>query len=824
MQTLWQDLRYGARMLLKKPGFTVVAVLTLALGCGANVAVFSLVDKLLVQGLPVREPATLVQVQSESLNPKLTFSEFAWADFLDYRARNQVFTDLTAFAQSPVNLGEGDALERVRAELVTDNYFAMLGVRPVVGRGFLPQENSAPGANPVAVLSYRLWQNRFGGDTQVLGRTVKLNERQFTIVGVAPASFKGVALESPADIWAPAMMLRQLQQSTPSDEWLTDRDAMVWKVLGRLKPGVPPAAAQAGLDAVALQVRDSWMPESDRHLPFNERSIRLAPAGKGLSSLRGELGEPLKFLFGIVGVILLIACANVANLLLVRASARRKEIAVRLALGAGRWRLVRQMLTESLLLAFLGGAAGIVLAPWLVELLLAYQSKAGDLGMVLAQGVNWRVAGFAAALSLLTGVFFGLLPALQASQPDLIPALKDEGSLRADRRSFTFSRRALIVSQVALSVVVLIAAGLFLRSLNRLFAIDPGFNPDNVLVAEIELPVSQYAEARVAPFFQQLSDRLLALPGVQAVVSAKYTPLGGNIGLNTVAIDGQPVKPDAMPIVDANQIGPGYHELMGISLRQGRGFTEQDRKGAPGVVVVNEAFAEKFFPRQNALGQRISLGSNMPWLQIVGVARNVKAFSLQGEDRPQIELPLAQQSASRTQRVLIRAQDAAAVLPLVRREVRALDASLAFFKTTTLKADLRSTIAVWRMAATLTSLFGLIALLLAAVGLHGIIAYAVNQRTREIGIRMALGAQAGDVLKLILREGVVLIGIGLALGLAVALATTRLIEGFLYGVKATDPLTYALIAFVLAVVALLACWIPARRATKVDPMIALRCE
>jgi predicted permease len=824
METIMRDLRYGARMLLKKPGFTLVAVLTLALGCGANVAVFSLVDKLLVQGLPVREPATLVQVQSESLNPQLTFNEFAWADFLDYRARNQVFTDLTAFAQAPVNLGEGDSLERVRAELVAENYFALLGVRPVVGRGFLPEENRAPGATPVAVLSYRLWQGRFGGDTQVLGRTVTLNERQYTIIGVAPASFKGVTLESPADIWAPAMMLRQVQQSTPNDEWLIDRDAMVWKVLGRLKPSVSQAAAQVGLDTVALQVRDAWMPESDRHLPFNERSIRLVHAGKGLSSLRGELGEPLKFLFGIVGVILLIACANVANLLLVRASGRRKEIAVRLALGAGRWRLVRQMLTESLLLAGLGGAAGIVLAPWLVELLLAYQSKAGDLGMVLASEVNWRVAGFGVALSLLTGVFFGLLPALQASRPDLIPALKDEGALRAARRSFTFSRRALIVAQVALSVVVLIAAGLFLRSLNKLFAIDPGFNPDNVLVSEIELPVSQYTEARVEPFFQQLSDRLRALPGVQSVVLAKYTPLSGTIGLNTVSIEGQPVKPDAMPIVDANHIGPGYHELMGIPLRQGRGFTEQDRKGAPGVVVVNEAFAEKFFPRQNALGQRISLGSNMPWLQIVGVAHNVKAFSLQGEDRPQIELPLAQQGASHTQRVLVRVQDAAAVMPLVRREVRALDASLAFFKTTTLKADLRATIAVWRMAATLTSLFGLIALLLAAVGLHGVVAYAVNQRTREIGIRMALGAQAGDVLKLILREGVVLIGIGLALGIAVALATTRLIEGFLYGVKATDPLTYALIAFLLAFVALLACWIPARRATKVDPMVALRYE
>jgi predicted permease len=824
MQILWQDLRYGARMLLKKPGFTLAAVLTLALGCGANTAVFTLVDKLLVQALPVSDPAALVQVQAESLNPRLTFGDFAWADFLDYRARNQVFSDLMAFAQAPVNLGEGDAMERVRAELVADNYFKLLGVQPVVGRGFLPEENRAPGAAPVAMLSYRLWQGRWGGDKGVLGRTVALNERQFTIVGVAPASFKGMTLESPADVWVPAMMLRQVQLSAPSEEWLTDREAMLWKLLGRLKPGVPQGAAQASLDALALQVRDAWMPEGDRHLPFNERSIRLTPAGKGLSRAREEFGEPLKFLFGIVGVILLIACANVANLLLVRASVRRKEIAVRLALGAGRWRLIRQMLTESVLLAILGGVAGVVLAPWLTELLLAYQPKAGDLGVVLAQGVNWRVAGFAGLLSLLTGVCFGLLPALQASRPDLVLALKDEGALRADRRSFTLSRRALIVAQVALSVVVLIAAGLFLRSLNKLFAIDPGFNPDNVLVAQIELPVGKYAESQVGPFFEQLRERLRGLPGVQSVALAEYTPLGGTIGLNTVAVEGQPANPDVMPVVDANRVGLGYHELMGIRLRQGRDFTEQDRKSAPGVVIVNEAFAQKFFPNRNALGQRISLGTNMPWLEVVGIARNVKAFSLQGDDRPQIELPMAQQGVPQAQRVLVRAQDVAAVLPLVRREVRSLDASLAFFKTTTLKADLHATIAVWRMAAALTSLFGVIALLLAAIGLHGVIAYAVNQRTREIGIRMALGAQASDVLKLILREGVVLISLGLAFGVAASLATTRLIKGFLYGVTATDPLTYALIALTLAAVALLACWIPARRAAKVDPMVALRYE
>src|SRR5262249_13270361 len=396
---------------------------------------------------------------------------------------------------------------------------------------------------------------------------------------------------------------------------------------------------------------------------------------------------------------------------------------------------------------------------------------------------------------------------------------------RADRASFNYSRRALIIAQIALSFVVLIVAGLFLRSLDKLFAVDPGFNPDNVLVAEIELPVSKYAEARVAPFFQQLRERLQTLPGAQSVALANYTPLAGIIGLNTVVVEGRPVNPNEMATVDSNEVSAGHHELMGTALRQGRGFTQQDRAGQPAVVIVNEAFAQKFFPGQNPLGQRISLGVGKPWLQIVGVTRNVKGFSLLGEDRPQIDLPLAQRDVHHALRVLVRARtDAAALLPLARREVHALDPGLAFFKTTTLKGDLRATIAVWRMGATLTSLFGVVALSLAAIGLYGIIAYAVDQRTREIGIRIALGAQPGAVLRLILREGVALVGVGLALGFAAAFATTRLVETFLYGVLASDPLTFVAVVLLLTLVALLACYLPARRAMKVDPMVALRCE
>jgi predicted permease len=826
MKGLIQDLRYGARMLRKNPGFTVVAVLTLALGIGANTAIFGLVDKLLVQSLPVRKPESLVQVKMDSVNPPMTFDTFSWADYRDYRARNQVFTELTAFAQQAVNLGGGDQMERVRAELVAENYFAMFGVQPVVGRAFTPEENAAPDAHPLVVLSHGLWQSRFGGDPQVAGRTLVLNGATYTIVGVAPARFKGMRVESPTDVWVPAMMKTQLQQMPAgNDPWVSERQYAVFQLAGRLKPGVTKDAAQTAMDTLATQVRDSWMPESDRKLPFNERRIQLVFAGQGLSSLRNEMGKPLLMLFGVVGLILLIACANVANLLLARAAARRKEIAVRQALGAGRTRLVRQLLVESLLLASAGGAAGLLVAPWLTDLLLFYQAKTDTAAAALAHSVSWRVTVFTLLVSVATGLLFGLIPALQASRPDLLPALKDDGAHRADGPGFKLSRHTLIVAQIALSVVVLVCAGLFLRSLAKLFAVDPGFKPENVLVADLQLPMNQYDKDRAARFYRQAVERFSALPGVEAVTTAANTPLSGEFLMNTVVIEGQPVKPGDMQTVNANNVGAGYHEMLGIRMVQGRGFTEADREGAPGVAVVNEAFARRYFSDGNAYGKRISLGTGMPWLEIVGVTRDVKTLVMLDDESPQLDLPAAQYSFHNSMRVLLRTRvDAVSLLPAVRREVRALDAGLAFFKTTTIAADLRAQLATWRMAASLLSLFGVVALALAAIGLYGIIAYAVAHRTREIGIRMALGAQARDVLRLVMREGLVLAGVGIVIGVATALAAMRLIEAYLYGVSPADPVTFIAIPLLLGGVALVACWLPARRAARVDPMVALRIE
>ncbi|MBS1810684.1 MAG: ABC transporter permease [Acidobacteria bacterium] len=825
MQTFLQDFRYGGRILFKNPGFTVIAIVTLALGIGANTALFSLIDKLILQPLSVHDPASLVQLKSETVNPKLTFREVSWADFQEYRARNTVFSDLTAYKSARVNLGEGDQLERVRAELIAENYFSLFGINPLLGRPFSAEENRVPSAAPVVVLSHSLWQSRFGGAANVLGQTVVLNDHRFTVVGIAPANFRGIQLEAPTDLWVPAMMLEEIEQKKTKNEWLTKHDFMLWKVIGRLKPGMRIETAEAAMDTLARQVQDSWMPENDRHLPFNEQHLQFETVANGISSLREEMGAPLLYVFGIVGVILLIACANLANLLLARAATRRKEVAVRLALGAGRMRLVRQLLTESLLLAGLGGLLGGILAPWLAELLLAFQTRTENPVTTLGLSLNWRVAGFAFGVSLLTGVLFGLLPAWQSSKTDLIPALKDEGAMRIGGRGFSWTRRSLIVTQVALSFAVLVSAGLFVRTLTHLLAIDPGFNLSNVLAADIELPEGKYDEARVIPFFQQLQEKLRALPGVQSVAAADYSPLSGSVGLSTVLIEGQTVSNNEMPTVDLNTVSAGYHELLGISIEQGRSFTEQDRQGQPGVVTINAAFAKKFFPDQNPIGKRISLGRKSSWLTIIGVTSNIRSMSLDSEDRPQAEIPLAQQNAQYSQRILLRVNNgAAALLPQVRRTVRAMDAGLSFFKATTLEGDLRSQLASQRMAATLTGLFGLVALLLTAIGLYGVIAFAVSQRTREIGIRRALGAQSSDVLQLILGEGLLLLVTGLLLGLGCSLVATRLIKTFLYGVGAYDLTSFAGAAGLLILVALFACLIPARRATKVDPMIALRYE
>ena len=825
MRTLWQDLRYGARALIKSPGFTAVAVLSLALGIGANTAIFSLIDKLLWRSLPVREPGQLVLLSAESVNPRFLNTVFSYPDYRDYRDMNRVFSGLIAFRDAEVEVGAGDEAGRAAGELVSGNYFDVLGVGAARGRTIRPEDDASPGKSPVVVLSHGLWQRRFGSDPDIVGKAVTLAGASYTVVGVAPSGFNGLTLERPTYFWVPLAMQQQL---TSENLFASGNRGAAWlKLVGRLKAGVTAAQAQAGLDVLARQVRDANTPESDRGRPFYERRMLLEPTGNGISILRKDLSKPLTLLLATVGLILLIACANVANLLLTRAASRRKEIAVRLALGASRARLVRQLVTESLLLASLGGAAGLLFAEWLAGLLLTYNPYRIDLAQTtFGITLDARVLAFTLFASALSGLVFGLVPALRSSRPDLIPALKGEVAALRQGAARLGPRGLLVVLQVALSLVVLVGAGLLVRSLRNLFAVDPGFRPAGVLLVPVSLPSKKYDEARGREFFRELTGRLRALPGVERVSSATVTPMGGEVFTRSVTVEGYTPEPGQNIGVDSNEVGPGYHELMGIPLVQGRGFTEQDGAGAPRVAVISEAMARVYFAGQNPLGKRLWLGKGSPPLEVIGVARDSKYHTLTESPLPHLDTPILQDPyAYLDVTVNVRASgDAAALLPAVRREVKALDPSLTLAGAGTLTEELGNSLAAARMAATLTTLFGLVALLLSAVGLYGAISYSVAQRTREIGIRMALGAQSSDVLTLVIGKGLILTAAGAGVGLAAALALTRLATGLLFGVSATDPATFVAITLLLSAAALLACYIPARRAAKVSPTVALRYE
>jgi len=819
---LWQDLRYGARMLVKQPGFTFVAVLTLALGIGANTAIFSLADKLLIRWLPVRAPGELVLLSAESVNPRFLNNIFSYPDYIDYRERNEVLAGLIAFIPIAGRLEAGAQEERINVELVSGNYFEVLGVPPVRGRSFLPEEDQTPGAHPVAVLSYGFWQRRFGGDPNLIGRSVKINDQSLTVIGIARAGFTGIALESPVDVFAPLMMRPQLR---PGGLPLEARNAAWLRLMGRLKPGLTLPQAQASLDLLARQIREANTPLSNRGLPFYEKQMLLEPGGKGTSILRREMSGTLKLLMAVGILLLLSACANLASLLLARSAARRREIAVRLALGASRARLIAQLLTESVLLVLPGALAGLLIAPWLYGLLLAFQPQIVMAQTALGASLDGRVLIFTLLVSLLSGVLFGLAPALQSARTDLVAALKDAepGFSQGARRLNV--RHLLVVAQVALTLVMLVGGGLFIRTLRNLLAIDPGFRPEQVLRVPLELPRQKYDAEKSNQFYRTLIERLKALPGVEAVTVAGRTPLDGARRSMSVVIEGYQVQPGENIGVTFNQVGPAYHELMRIPIVQGRGFTAEDRAGAAGVVIINEALARLYFPNQNPIGKRLSRGPGQPWLEIIGVTRNIMLGALTETPAPQIDLPAWQQPIGNYARVLMRTTgDSDGLIAAVRREVQLLDPGVALRGISTLSEDMLDSIAPARMAATLTNLFGLTALLLAAIGLYGVMAFAVSQRMQEIGIRMALGARNASVLWLVVRQGMKLALLGVVIGLCAAWAMARLITRFLYGVSATDPLTFAAIALLLLVVALLACLAPARRATKVDPLVALRCE
>jgi predicted permease len=826
MHGLGEDLRYAVRLLLKHRGFTLIAVATLGLGVGVNTAIFSVVNAVFLRQLPVPDAHELVfGFEGTRSHPWQTTS---YPTYRDYRERSGVFADLAAYGPIRVSLSSDERPDLVQGAIVTGNYFEVLGVAPAQGSLLSPADDQAPNAHPVAVISHRLWQGRFQGSPAVVGRELRLNGRPFTVKGVAPRGFEGAELLERTDVYVPMMMQAVVRPprggyAGEMDPDLLNRRGGGWlRMLGRLKPGVTLAAAQANVARVSAELAQAY---ADTH---RERGVTLFPVTRIDPRGYRPLVSAAVLLLGVTGIVLLITCANVANLLLARAAARRREIAVRLALGAGRRRVARQLLTESVLLACLGGSVGVLFAAWTVELLQATPPRVGVFSFALDFGLDGRVFAFALLLSLLTGIVFGLAPAWRAARSDVASDLKDAGAAATPRARRFGLQNCLVVAQMSLSVVSLLCAGLFLRSLQRIQAVDPGFDAERVLTGSLDVDLLRYSTAQGREFYRRAVERVAALPGVERASLARIVPIAGGGRFTAFSLAPEPGTPDAARAAAtpcaANVVGIGYFDTMGIPIVAGRDFGEQDATAGAGVVIVNQTFVRRHLGGQDPVGRRIRVGIADPtWREIVGVARDSKYRMLSEDATPFIYQPLAQNHET-GMALLVRSADPASVAPAARTAVQSLEPNLPLGDLQPLSELLDSALYPSRMAAALLSALGSLALLLAAVGLYGVMSYSVAQRTREIGARMALGARVADVVRLVLRRALGLVGVGLALGWIAAAAVSRVLAGFLFGIDALDPLTFIAVPFVLVVAGLLASYLPARRAARVDPVLALRCD
>jgi predicted permease len=832
MSPFLRDLRYALRVLRRSPLFTGVAVLSLALGIGANAAIFTLVNQLILQQLPVKHPEQLVLLtaRGKHYGSNNGPNALSYPMYQDFRDKNEVFSGMFARHATTLSLTSEGRTELAAGEFVSGNYFPVLGVGAAVGRVFTASDDLVQGANPIAVLSYRYWKTRFDGDPGVVGRKIVLDGRPFTVIGVSAATFDGIAPGYSPQIRIPLTMNDVFSEQFKQ---LNERRRRFINVFGRLKPGVTMDQAKASLQPLFHQITSMEV----RMPPFAKASnyskseflkmwMDTLPASKGRSQLREQFSKPLLALMAIVALVLLIACSNLANLLIARASARQKEIALRLALGAGRGQLIRQLLVESVLLSMIGGITGLGLAVFIDKALISFL-PVGTTPMTLSGSPDWTVLGFTGLVSVLTGVLFGLVPALQATRPELAPTLKDQASNVVGGTAVAL-RKGLVVAQVALSLLLLVGAGLFIQSLNKLKDLKPGFETDNLITFEVEPTLNGAKQAQVTSYYRQLLDRLRAVPGVTSVGTAVVALLDGNEWDNSVTIEGYSARADERPDPHMQYTFPGYFDALRIPLLRGRDFSAKDVKGAPKVAIVNAKFVKKYFGNADPIGRHIGMGGDPGTktdIQIIAVAGDTKYEDMRTPVPEEVYEPYEQQDFSLGMNIYVHTRGRPAdMFATVRQAAGQVDPSVPIYDMRTLTDQVDNSLVTERLMALLSAVFGGLATVLAAMGLYGVMAYVVARRTREIGIRMALGANRGSVVWLVMREVLVLATVGVAIGLTSAWGLTRLVESQLFEVKPSDPLTLMAATLGIAAVAILAGYVPARRATGIDPTTALRFE